>query len=339
MRLIRFNPVSNAVKVEPDSFDDLYLLAIMLSKGDMAEGHSYRRFKASEKDVGEQKEITVKIVIDKVEIDKSAGRLRLMGTIKEGRPAEFVTLGSHHTINIAPGDVIDMFKDEWRDYMLKRLKQAQKESRKPRLGVIVLDDEKALVSYIRGYGIDIVTELYSHLSKRMKEKDYGQQRIQYFNDILKAIENMSVDIVILAGPGFTKDDIKKYISDNNREVKKRLFYVPASDAERSGIREVMRSSAVGSLLENEHVKKEFEYLNKFLAELRVGAATYGVDNVSRSINESSSEAVIVNDSVINDPAVRDVLDLADRRNVKIEIFNSDDDAGIQLKGFKDIAAI
>lgn len=339
MRLIRFNPVSNAVKVEPDSFDDLYLLAIMLSKGDMAEGHSYRRFKASEKDVGEQKEITVKIVIDKVEIDKSAGRLRLMGTIKEGRPAEFVTLGSHHTINIAPGDVIDMFKDEWRDYMLKRLKQAQKESRRPRLGVIVLDDEKALVSYIRGYGIDIVTELYSHLSKRMKEKDYGQQRIQYFNDILKAIENMSVDIVILAGPGFTKDDIKKYISDNNREVKKRLFYVPASDAERSGIREVMRSSAVGSLLENEHVKKEFEYLNKFLAELRVGAATYGVDNVSRSINESSPEAVIVNDSVINDPAVRDVLDLADRRNVKIEIFNSDDDAGIQLKGFKDIAAI
>ena len=339
MRLIRFNPVSNAVKVEPDSFDDLYLLAMILSSGDMAEGHSYRRFKASEKDVGEQKEITVKILISKVEIDKAAGRLRLMGTIKEGRPAEFVTLGSHHTINVAPGDTIDMFKGEWKEYMLKRLKQAQKESRKPRLGVIVLDDEKALVSYIKGYGIDIVTELYSHLSKRMKEKDYGRQRIQYFNDIIKSVENMSVDMVILAGPGFTKDDLKKYLSDNNIEVKKRLFYVPASDAERSGIREVMRSSAVGDLLENEHVKREFEYLNKFLAELRIGSATYGVENVAKSVGESRPEAVIVNDSVINDPDVREALDLADRRGVKIEIFNSDDDAGMQLKGFKDIAAV
>ncbi len=339
MRLIRFNPVSNAVKVEPDSFDDLYLLAIILSKGDMAEAHSYRRFKASEKDVGEQKEITVKISIEKVEIDKAAGRLRLIGTIREGRPAEFITLGSHHTINVAPGDIIDMFKDEWKEYILRRLREAQKESRKPRLGVIVLDDEKALVSYIKGYGIDIVTELYSHLSKRMKEKDYAKQRIQYFSDVIKSIENMSVDMIIIAGPGFTKDDLKKHISDNNIEIKKRLFYAPASDAERSGIREVMRSSAVGDLLENEHVKKEFEYLNTFLAGLRAGKASYGAESVAKVLTESRPSAVLVNDSVINDSEVRKVLDMADRMNVKIEIFNSDDDAGMQLKGFKGIAAV
>ncbi len=339
MRLIRFNPVSNAVKVEPDSFDDLYLLAIIISKGDMVEARSYRRFKASETDTGEQKEVTVKITVEKVEIDKAAGRLRLMGTIKEGRPAEFIILGSHHTINVAPGDIIDIFKEEWKDYILKRLKQAQQESRKPKLGVIVLDDEKALVSYIKGYGIDIVTELYSRLSKRMKEKDFEKQKVQYFNDVIKAIENMSVDMVILAGPGFTKEDIKKYISANNIEMKKRLFYAPASDAERSGIREVMRSSAVSDLLQNEHVKREFEYLNTFLSELRVGSASYGTDGVAKAISDSRPAAIIVNDSVINDAKVKKVLDMADSRNIKIEIFNADDDAGIQLKAFKDIAAV
>lgn len=268
MRVIRFNRVSGAVKVEPESFDDLYLLAIIISKGDMAEARSYRRFKASESDVGEQKEVTVKIEVEKVEIDKAAGRLRLIGTIKEGRPSEFVTLQSHHTINVASGDMIDIFKEEWKEYILKRLRQAQQESRKPRLGVIVLDDEKALLSYIKGYGIDIIAELYSHLSKRMKEKEFEKQRVQYFDEIIKAVGNMLVEIVVIAGPGFTKDDLKKYISANNIEIKKRLFYAPASDAERSGIREVMRSSSVGSILENEHVKREFEQISAFLGELR-----------------------------------------------------------------------
>jgi protein pelota len=339
MRIIRLNQVSNALKLEPESFDDLYLLAIIISAGDRVEAHTYRRFKAHETDVGEQKEVVIKITVEKIEIDKSAGRLRLVGKIISGHPAEFISMGSHHTINVASGDVIDIEKDEWKDYILKRLRQAQQEARKPKLGIIVMDDEKALISYIKGYGIDIVTELYSRLSKRMKEKDYGKQRVQYFNDIIKAVENMSVDIIIIAGPGFTKDDLKKYVSDMNIEIKKRLVYASASDAERSGIREVMKSGTVGELLENEHVKKEFEYLNRFLAGLRAGISMSGIEKVLDAIRNSRPERILVNDSVINEDEIKKVLDVADKHGIRIEIFNADDDAGMQLKNFKNIVAI
>ena len=339
MRIIRLNQVSNALKLEPESFDDLYLLAIIISAGDRVEAHTYRRFKAHETDVGEQKEVVIKITVEKIEIDKSAGRLRLVGKIISGHPAEFISMGSHHTINVASGDVIDIEKDEWKDYILKRLRQAQQEARKPKLGIIVMDDEKALISYIKGYGIDIVTELYSRLSKRIKEKDYGKQRAQYFNDIIKAVENMSVDIIIIAGPGFTKDDLKKYVSDMNIEIKKRLVYASASDAERSGIREVMKSGTVGELLENEHVKKEFEYLNRFLAGLRAGISMSGIEKVLDAIRNSRPERILVNDSVINEDEIKKVLDVADKHGIRIEIFNADDDAGMQLKNFKNIVAI
>ena len=339
MRIIRLNGVTNFLKVEPQSFDDLYLLAMVISTGDKVEAHSYRRFKANERDTGEQKEVFIRLHIEKVEIDKGAGRLRLMGSILDGHPQEFVSIGSHHTINVAPGDIIDVQKGEWKSYIIRRLKQAVADSRKPRLGIVVLDDEKALFSYVRGYGIDLANELYSHLSKRMKEKDFAKQRSEYFNEIIGYVNNMSVDMVILAGPGFTKDDIKRYISDNHIEVKKRLFYLPASDAERSGIREVMRSNAVAELLESEHVKKEFEYLNEFLSSLRLGAAHYGAENVARSLREGRPERVLVNDSAINEKQVREVLDIADKKGVRIEIFNSEDDAGMQLRNFKDIACI
>jgi protein pelota len=339
MRIIRFNSVSNSLKVEPESFDDLYLLAMVISPGDRAEAKSYRRFKSNERDIGEQKEIFLKVEIEKVEIDKSASRLRLIGRILEGRPEEYINIGSHHTINIGPGEILDVQKGEWKEYILKRLKQAVQESRKPKLGVVVLDDEKALFAYLKGYGIEITHEEYSHLSKRMKEKEYAKQRADYFNGIIKSVENMSVDIIILAGPGFTKDDLKKFISDNHVEVKKRLFYTAASDAERSGIREVMKSDAVSSLLEHEHVKKEFEYLNQFMSELRVGSSVYGPENVMKAIRESHPARILVSDSVLNNEAIKEVLDAADRKGIRIEIFNSDDDAGVQLKNFKNIIAL
>ncbi|MDE1861041.1 MAG: mRNA surveillance protein pelota [Candidatus Micrarchaeota archaeon] len=337
MRIIRYNDLSGMLKVEPDSLEDLYLLAIVIAKGDKVEAKSYRRFRPNEKDTGEQKEVFVRLESEKVEIDKNSGRLRISGKIISGKPEEFVNIGSYHTINIGPGDAVAVEKEEWKAYVLRRIKQAVAESKKPRIGIIALDDEKATVSYIRGYGIEIVTELYSHLSKRMSSKDYERQRDQYFNDIIKTLENMNVNIIILGGPGFTKDDIRKYMKSKNIEVKKQLAYAPASDAERSGIREILNSSTVADILQRDHLKWEFAYMNRFLDGLRAGVSHYGAKGVKEAIEEVN--VILVNDDIINNEEIKAVLDLAERRGRKIEIFNSGDDAGVQLKGFKGIAAM
>ncbi len=339
MRIIRFNGVSNSLKLEPESVEDLYVLAIIISKNDAVESKTSRRFRPTEGDKGEQKDVIIKISVESSEIDKNSGRLRLLGKILSGKPEEFVTLGSYHTLNIGAGDIIDIQKEEWKEYVLKRIKQAVVESRKPRLGIVVLDDEKALVSYIKGYGIEIISELYSRLSKRMKEKDYQKQRDEYFKDVINSINNMNVDIVVVAGPGFTKDDIKKYMSDMGIEISKQIAYCPASDAERSGIREVMQSPVVGKILENEHVKKEFEYLNRLLNGMRSGTACHGMDDVIRRLEKGGISIILVNDNMINEASTKDLLDKADKTGVKIEIFSSDDDAGVQLRNLGGIAGI
>ncbi len=339
MRVLKFNDISNTIKLEPDSFDDLYLLAMIIANGDKVDGRSYRRFKPSEGDLGEQKEVFVRIDVEKVEIDKNSDRLRITGKILSGRPEEFIRMGSYHTLNLAPGDIIEITKREWKNYILKRIKEAVAESKKPKLGVIAMDDEKATLAYIKGYGIEIVSEIYSHLSKKMGEKDFAKQKEAFFIEIIKSIENMKVEIVVIAGPGFTKDDLKKHIENMGVKVSKRIIYASASDAERSGIREVMQSRTVGKLLESEHVKKEFEYLNVFLGGLRFGASFFGIDGVREALGSHRIGVVMINDSSLNDEKMKEILDRVDESGIKIEIFNSEDDAGAQLHGFKDIAAI
>ena len=297
-----------------------------------------RRFRPSEGDEGEQKEVVITLRVEKVEVDKNALKLRLAGKILSGRPAEYVRMGSYHTLNIGADDTLEITKEEWKDYVLSMVKQAVLDSRKPKLGVVALDDEKATFAYVKGYGIEVVTEIYSKLSKRMKSADYEKARSDYFGAIIKQVNSMKIDLVVIAGPGFTKDDLKKY-SDEKLKIEKRVVYTSASDAERSGVREALQSEAAAKLLENDKVKREFDLLNMFLSGLSLGASFFGVEKVKDALESYQAGAILVNDSVLNDLSVKDALDLAYRQNAQIYVFNSEDDAGMQLSNFKNVAAI
>ena len=129
MRVIRFSDSTNQLKLVPESFDDLYLLARVIGSGDKVTASTYRRFRASEGDVGEQKEVVVEVEVEKSEVDKNAQKLRVSGKIRSGRPAEFVRLGSYHTINIGEGDTLTIEKVEWKGYILSMIKRAVSDSR------------------------------------------------------------------------------------------------------------------------------------------------------------------------------------------------------------------
>jgi len=339
MKSVKFYEATSIVKLIPESFEDLYLLAMIISAGDKVSSKSYRRFKAGEGDTGEQKEVFIKLGVEKTELDKGAGKLRLTGKILEGRPEQYVRINSYHTLSIGAGDLLEIEKEQWSAFIIRRIKQAVAEAKRPRLGIIALDDEKATIAYVRGYGIDLTGELYSHLSKKLKEKDFEKQKELYFKDVIATAERMDVEIVIIAGPGFMKDDVRKYLESNRISVSKRLVYVACADAERSGIREVMKSDTVSKLLESEHVKKEFEYLDIFFRGIRTSGAMSGMERIRAALNEYKIGVILVNDSVLNNEEVKRLLDQADRSGVRIEIFNSEDEAGRQLSSFKDIAAI
>lgn len=340
MRVIRFSQSTNELRLVPTSFDDLYLLARIIGKGDAATASTTRRFRPSEGDTGVQKDVVIELRVEKVEIDRNSGMLRLSGKILSGRPEEFVRMGSYHTLSIGEGDMLTVRKEDgWKEYTLGMVKQAVHDSRRTRLGVVAMDDEKATFAYVRGYGIEVAAEIYSGLSKKMKEAEYGKARSAYFEELAKKIGGMRIDLVVIAGPGFAKDDFGKYIESKGIRLEKRVVYTAASDAERSGVREAVQGAAVAKLLENEKVRREFDALNAFLAGLNMGQSFHGRAKVREALSDYNAGMVMVNDSVLNDEEVKSLLDTAYRQRAEIMVFNSEDDAGMQLHGFGDIAAV
>lgn len=341
MKILKFYQSENLLKVKVEIFEDLWSLQRVIFSGDAVKSKSVRRFKANESDVGELKDVMVTVVVEKTELDKTAQRLRIMGKIVDGSPLEYIRLGSYHTINVAAGDVIDIIKLKWPDYLLSVVRNAVSESRRPLLGIIAVDDEKALPAYLLAYGIEFRNEIYSNLSKKMSQKDFQEQLNKYFDAIVNEINGMTVDTVIVAGPGFTKDDVQKYMQSKGIEktLNKRLIFESTSNAERSGVYELIKSDKTSGLLEKERIRAEFILMEKFLHNLSIGLHVYGIENVSDAISNYAISMLLVNDGVLGDPQIQKALAEAEQKGIRIEVFNSSDEAGQQLHAFKDIAGI
>ncbi|MGC8478774.1 MAG: mRNA surveillance protein pelota [Candidatus Micrarchaeia archaeon] len=341
MKVFSFRKMDGRLRLRIDNVEDLWALQRIIFEGDRLRAESFRRFKPEEGDEGEMKKVVAEISVEKTELDKNALRLRATGKIIGGKPLEYIRLNTYHTLNIGLHDEIELAKQEWPKYIMEVIKEAIEDSKKPRIAIILVDDEKALPAYLLGYGIEFLNEIYSKLSKRMKPKDFEEQKEKYFNEIIEVIRNLNTDTVVIAGPGFTKEDIKKYIEEKGlaESIGKRIEYERSSDTERTGMYELMKNGKVASIISRSRVREEFKLMEEFLKALSIGKAKYGLENVRSAIESYDARRILVNDSIIGNIEVRKLLGEAEEAGIGIRIINSDSEAGAQLHGFRDIAEI
>jgi len=341
MKIIKFYENVGLLKLRVDTLEDLWTVQRIIFAEDIVKSESERKFKSNESDKGELKKVVITLRVEKTELDKDAMRLRVLGKIMEGKPLEYVKINSYHTINIAPGDVFEIMKSKWHDYIVDVVRNAVSDSKRPRLGIIVLDEEKALPAYLLGYGLEFRNEIYSKLSKRMSPKDFQEQEKKYFDEIINTVKNMVVDTVVVAGPGFTREDVKAYGESSGvlKKINKRIFFESISNSERSGVYELIKSEKFARILEKERIRTEFQLIEEFLTNLSTGKSKYGLANVEIAMDNMQANMIFVNDSILGDPAVQKLLADAEEGKVKIEVFNSNDEVGMQLHSFKDIACI
>ncbi len=339
MRIIALSHATGKLRLQVDTFDDMPVLERLIFSGDRVGAISERRFKPADGSEGEMKKVYITVLVDKTQLDKEAQRLRINGTIVEAKPAKYASLRSYHTLNIAAGAELSITKGEWRPYMLAMLKNAERNSRKPHLGIIVIDDEKAQPAYLLGHGVEFGKEMRSGLSKRMKAKEYGEAKRGYFDEVISVANNMRVDMVLVAGPGFTKDELLEYAHSSGKRLSKQVSSAAASSAERSAVYEIISSESTAKLLERERMRAEFKLLSEFLSGIATGRSHSGIDDVARAVERREARLLLVNDTVLGNGEVKELLAKAEGMGVAIEVFNGDDDAGMQLHGFSDIASM
>jgi protein pelota len=348
MKIERRDLRHGVVRVRCESLDDLWYLNQVIASGDLVRGRTQRRVK-DRNDVkssgGERKTITLSVRVGKTEFKRESSSLRVSGTIEEG-PEDLISIGSHHTLSIDSNTVVTIVKEKWGKTELSRLDDAVKSTLRPRILVAVLEDGEATVGLIRESGVEY-TEFSRNIGGKYDLKGRDERLKAFHSELAELIGNLmerkNVSLVILAGPGFSKNGFMDYLREKDSGLASKCVVEDTGSGGRSGVQEVLKRDVVNKALEHVNSVRDARLVEDVLKHIGSGSglAAYGFSEVEAAVNAGAVETLLVSDRLFFDDRGRVELLMVSVKNAGggFHLVNHEGDAGLQLESLGGLAAV
>jgi len=344
MRIIQENQKKGIIELIPETLDDLWHLSHIIEKGDLLSSQTTRRIQdtSGEKirsDRGIKKTFYLGIRVETVKFHRYTGKLRATGTIEKG-PEDLIPLGSHHTLEIKLNTPLKIKKETWSKWALRRLKDAIKSSKRLYAIILAIEDDTAEIGLIRQYGIDYYGPIIGNIpGKRIQTKDRRKKVIQFYEKIIEAIKNLKeIELIVIAGPGFTKTDFHSYLKEKHPKLAKISIIESTGTGGRVGIQEVLRKGTIEKAATENRIAKETRAVNEILEEIAKSSdlIAYGKKEVTEAANMGAIKKLLILDKLVNE--TEKLLDLVENTGGQIILISSEHEGGKQLESLGGIAA-
>ncbi len=322
------------MKLIPESLDDLWHLKYIIEPGDVVFSLTKRVSESGDKIRSDKEMVTVRlgVEVEKIEFHKFANRLRISGKIVGG-----VEDSGYHTLNIGVGKELSIIK-KWKKEQLDRLESAVKASNQPEIAIVTLEEGDAVIGVLRQWGVEEVASI---------RKSYGKessQRVEFFSEILSALKNIDFKYLIVAGPGFTKEDFIKFLKEKNPEIAKKCVIADVSSIGVRGFVEVLRRGVVNRIARDIRLAEETEYLEELMERIAKGEkVAYGLEEVKKACEYGAIEVLLVADEFLREERekwdVDSLLEMVESSGGKVIIISTEFEPGKRLMAIGGIAAL
>lgn len=335
------------VEIVPETLDDLWHLSHIIEVGDNASSLTTRRIQDTSGDKlrcdrGVKRTFNLGLDIENITFQLFTGKLRLTGVITKG-PDDLVPLGSHHTLEVKLNTPITIKKDRWQKWAINRLNLAIEASKKLSAIIVVLEDDTATLGLMRQYGIEYYGPINGHVSgKRIVDKNRQKNIIQFYEKVIESIEKFdSIQNIVIAGPGFVKNDFYDYLTDKHSDLAKISIIEATGSGGRNGIAEVLKKGTVEKLTSENRVAIEMGAVDNLLTEIAKNSSkvAYGVKQTTDAINLGAVSRLLILDTQVPENSMGEAMDMVENMKGEVMVISSEHDGGKQLESLGGMAAI
>lgn len=347
MKILKQDKKEGIIEVFPETLDDLWHLSHIVEAGDNVSSKTTRRIQDNtgdklRSDRGVKKTFFLGIDVESVSFHIFTGKLRLTGVITRG-PEDLIPLGSHHTLEVKLHTPLVIKKEKWSNYALKRLNQAIDASKKLSAIVVVLEDDTATLGLIRQFGIEYYGPINGSVSgKRLIDKNRNKNILQFYQKVVDAIAKFDgIQNIVIAGPGFVKNDFYSYLSDKHKDLAKKAIIENIGTGGRVGIAEVIKKGTVEKLTVENSVANEIMAVDELLVNIGKNSSkvVYGIDETTNAVNMGSVRKLLVLDREIPKNNLDSIMDIVNNMNGEVVVISSEHEGGEQLAALGGVAAI
>jgi protein pelota len=334
------------ITVVPESLDDLWHLTYILEPGDLVSGDTTRRIQRDDdkmRDTGGQREpMWLRIDVESVEFAKFANRLRVGGEIVDCSRED--QLGFHHTFNVEEHDELEIEK-VWQVDQLERLQEAVEAAEQPDVAIATVEEGEAHVHTVAQYGVEERATVTGTTGKG----EYARGRDELFEELTEVLKRLDAPAIILAGPGFTKQDALDYIEDNAPDVVEKIQTVDTAAVGERGVHEVLKRGAVDRIQTETRISEEAELIDELMERIGESAkAAYGIEEVEKAADYGAVETLLILDKRLReeragegdwDVDANELIDTVERQGGDVTVFSHEFDPGQQLSNLGGVAAL
>ena len=189
---------------------------------------------------------------------------------------------------------------------------------------MALEDDTATLGLMRQFGIEYYGPIKGHVSgKRIVDKNRQKNIVQFYEKVIESIVKFdSIQNIVIAGPGFFKNDFYDYLKDKHSDLAKIS---------------IVESTGSG---EN-RVALEMGAINNLLSEIGRNSSkiAYGVRQTQNAINLGAVSQLLILDTKVASENMGEAMDMVENMKGEVMVVSSEHEGGKQLESLGGMAAI
>jgi len=343
MRILKIDRKANFLHLVPEVTDDLWHLERIIEKHDLVSGSADRRIKPrQEGEKAERIKLLVTLDVDSVEFHSFSGKLRITGIIVEGKPEKMLELGAMQSIEAELGEPIKIKKKELKKFQVERIEKAAQETKTGKVLLVVLDDEQACLALLGEFELAEKCTVRSGRSGKQFAGDESLQK-KYFSEIFSKIIELKCERAVIAGPGFAKEGLQRFIEEKGGHGKTQFSYASTNSIGPTGMQELIKGDALEKAVQEMQLVRETQLLEKVLAELGrdSGLAEYGLAQVKKAVDFGAVRELLAADKMLLEKRreIEELMQKAEQMGGEVHLINSGHEAGAKLVSLGGVAAL
>jgi len=343
------------VKLVMQEADDMWHVYNLVTKGDLVQSTTFRKIKEESKTgsiVTNKRKIIVLLNVQSVDYDPEGPSLRVSGVnIGENK---FMNVGQHHTLELTMHVPFTIVKRDWDSLHKERLREATDPNLNCEVAALVMEEGLAHLCLITNTCTVVKSKIEHQVPRKRKGVSGHDKAVEKFFEkcmiaIAQHINFSVVKCLLIASPGYVKDQFTNYLEANKPEWYKRDMVVVghSSSGEKQALVDTLSEPTVRERLSSVKFSLDLEILEEFFKLLAVdpNRAVYSLTDVKTASDLQAISTLIVSDATLRTKSIADrhkIVDLIQttRENGgEVRIVSSAHVAGERLQQLSGIAAL
>ena len=324
---------SGIVHLIIDSTEDLWALYNIMAVGDCIKLATFRKVQheTGSKVTSTKKKIIITIRIEEIEYSPDA--IRFKG--KNVSQNDYIAIGQYQTDEIGVNSFFSLYKSYWDDIHLETLKNATDITVTSEIAAILMEEGIANLFYISTNQTVTKGKVNHSIPKKRNgstQHDKGKEHFfeKVLNQLVKQINFENTKVLIIASPGFTKDDFKKYMEEKiENNVKEwsdlknnlnKIIYAHSSSGYKHSLEEILAKPDIKRLIKDTKCVDDISVMERFneILGTDMDKAFFGHKAFDIAYEKKAIDTLIITDGYLRkiSPAVRKDL------SAKIKVLKS-----------------